>query len=304
VTDLPSLRESLDAHGLSAKKSFGQHFLLDLNVTRKIVRLAGPFEGRTVIEVGPGPGGLTRALLESDAGKVVLIEKDPRFIPLLSELDDGSGRLEIVEGDALRVDEAALVETPPGHVVSNLPYNVGTALLVKWLTGPWTPHAMTLMFQKEVAERIVAAPGDEAYGRLAVISQAVCEAKLVMHLPAAAFTPPPRVASAVVHLIPRPDRPDRALLKALERVTAAAFGQRRKMLRSSLKPLGGAALCETAGLSPEDRAEVIDLDGFLRLARAVAGQAGPEPSGGGAVAGQAGPEPSGGGAGMARRPRG
>ena len=294
-TDLPTLRESLDAHGLSAKKSFGQHFLLDLNVTRKIVRLAGPFEGRTVIEVGPGPGGLTRALLESDAGKVVLIEKDPRFLPLLAELDTpefgGPGRLTVVEADALKVREADLVEPTPAHVVSNLPYNVGTPLLIKWLTGPWSPHAMTLMFQKEVAERITAAPGDDAYGRLAVISQAVCEAKLVMHLPAAAFTPPPKVASAVVHLIPRADRPDPDLLKALERVTAAAFGQRRKMLRSSLKPLGGAALCEAAGLSPEDRAEVIDLAGFLRLARAVAGQ--PQPA-----------TPGDGGATMTRRKRG
>jgi len=268
VTDLPSLRESLDAHGLLAKKSFGQHFLLDLNVTRKIVRLAGPFGGRGVIEVGPGPGGLTRALLESDAGTVVLVEKDPRFLPLLGELDDGSGRLAIVEGDALKVREADLVEGP-AHVVSNLPYNVGTALLIKWLTGPWTPHALTLMFQKEVAERIVAAPGDDAYGRLAVIAQAVCEAKLVMHLPAAAFTPPPKVASAVVHLVPRADRPDRATLKRLERITAAAFGQRRKMLRSSLKTLGGAALCEAAGIEPDARAEVVDLAGFLRLAAAL-----------------------------------
>ena len=282
-SDLPSLRETLDAHGLLAKKSFGQHFLLDLNVTRKIVRLAGPFDGRAVIEVGPGPGGLTRALLESDAGKVVLVEKDPRFLPLLAELDDGSGRLTVVEADALGVREAELAEGP-AHLVSNLPYNVGTPLLIKWLTGPWTPHALTLMFQKEVAERIVAAPGDDAYGRLAVIAQAVCEAKLVMHLPAAAFTPPPKVASAVVHLVPREDRPERALLAALERVTAAAFGQRRKMLRSSLKPLGGAELCEAAGLSPEDRAEVIDMAGFLRLARAVTGTVQPTaPDGGGAT---------------------
>ncbi len=268
ISDLPTLRETLDAHGLAAKKSFGQHFLLDLNVTRKIVRLAGPFEGRAVIEVGPGPGGLTRALLESDAGRVVLVEKDPRFVPLLSELDDGSGRLTIVQADALKVQEADLVDGP-AHLVSNLPYNVGTALLIKWLTGPWTPHALTLMFQKEVAERIVAAPGDDAYGRLAVISQAVCEAKLVMHLPAAAFTPPPKVDSAVVHLVPRADRPTPDLLKRLERVTAAAFGQRRKMLRSSLKPLGGAALCQAAGIEPDARAEVIDLAGFLRLAAAL-----------------------------------
>ncbi|MDQ8029752.1 MAG: 16S rRNA (adenine(1518)-N(6)/adenine(1519)-N(6))-dimethyltransferase RsmA [Brevundimonas sp.] len=282
TTDL-TLREHLDAHGLAAKKSFGQHFLLDLNVTRKIVRFAGPFEGRPVIEVGPGPGGLTRALLESDAGKVVLVEKDPRFIPLLNELDDGAGRLTVVEADALNVREDQLVEGP-AHLVSNLPYNVGTPLLIKWLTGPWTPASLTLMFQKEVAERVVARPGEDAYGRLAVISQAVAEAKLVMHLPAAAFTPPPKVASAVVHLVPREDRPDRELLKALERVTAAAFGQRRKMLRSSLKQLGGAELCEAAGISPEDRAEVIDLNGFLRLARAFAGIPQPTtPTDGGAV---------------------
>ncbi|MEQ7155341.1 16S rRNA (adenine(1518)-N(6)/adenine(1519)-N(6))-dimethyltransferase RsmA [Brevundimonas aurifodinae] len=265
MTDLPTLRESLEAHGLLARKSFGQHFLLDLNVTRKIVRLAGPFEGRAVIEVGPGPGGLTRALLESDLGRLVLVEKDPRFLPLLSELDDGDGRLAIVEGDALKVREADLVEGP-AHLVSNLPYNVGTPLLIKWLTGPWTPLSLTLMFQKEVADRIVAAPGDEAYGRLAVISQATASARIVMHLPAAAFTPPPKVASAVVHLIPRPDRPPPELQKRLERVTAAAFGQRRKMLRSSLKPLGGGALCEAAGIDPDARAETIDIGGFLRLA--------------------------------------
>ena len=266
MTDLPSLREALDAHGLSAKKSFGQHFLLDLNVTRKIVRLAGPFEGRAVIEVGPGPGGLTRALLESDAGPVVLVEKDPRFIPLLNELDDGSGRLRIVQADALKVREAELAEGP-AHLVSNLPYNVGTPLLIKWLTGPWTPHALTLMFQKEVAHRVAADVGQNAYGRLSVISQAVCEARVVMDLPARAFTPPPKVASAVVHLTPRPDRPEPAVLKRLEQVTAAAFGQRRKMLRSSLKTLGGAALCEAAGIDPDARAETVDVAGFLRLAR-------------------------------------
>ena len=269
MTDnLPTLRETLDAHGLSAKKSFGQHFLLDLNVTRKIVRYAGPFEGRNVIEVGPGPGGLTRALIESDAGKVILVEKDPRFIPLLSELDDCSERLVIHEADALRVNEAELSDGPT-HLVSNLPYNVGTPLLIKWLTGPWLPHALTLMFQKEVAERIVAQPDEDAYGRLAVISQAICEARIVMHLPAAAFTPPPKVASAVVHLVPHAVRPSPERLKKLERVTAAAFGQRRKMLRSSLKQLGGAALCEAAGISPEARAETIDVAGFLRLADAL-----------------------------------
>lgn len=251
-----------------ARKSFGQHFLLDLNVTRKITRLAGPFEGRTVIEVGPGPGGLTRALLESDAGSVVLIEKDPRFLPLLADLETSPGRMRVVEADALKVVESDLIQGPT-HLVSNLPYNVGTALLIKWLTGPWTPCALTLMFQKEVAERIVAAPGDDAYGRLAVLCQTLCEARIVMHLPAAAFTPPPKVASAVVHLVPFEQRPSPDIISALERVTGSAFGQRRKMLRSSLKNLGGADLCERAGIEADLRAEVIDVAGFMRLAQAL-----------------------------------
>ncbi len=267
---LPPIREQLETHDLLARKSFGQHFLLDLNVTRKIVRLAGPFQGRTVIEVGPGPGGLTRALLESDAGRVIVIEKDPRFRPLLKELQaESEGRLEIVEGDALKVDVRPLLGEAPADVVSNLPYNVGTALLIGWLTGPWRPASMTLMFQKEVADRIAAAVGDDAYGRLSVISQAVCEARVVMDLPRQAFTPPPKVASAVVRLRPRPDRPDAALVPALERVTAAAFGQRRKMLRSSLKGLGGEALCAKAGVAADARAEEIDVAGFLALAGAV-----------------------------------
>ena len=270
MTDLPPLREVLEVHGLSADKRFGQHFLLDLNVTRKIARLAGPFDGEVVIEVGPGPGGLTRALLETDAAAVIAVEKDRRFIPLLEELGAASGdRLTVVEADALRVDELALLEGRTGHLVSNLPYNVGTPLLIKWLTGAWRPKSLTLMFQKEVADRVAAPAGSNAYGRLSVISQAVCQARVVMDLPARAFTPPPKVASAVVRLDPRPDAPEPATLAALETVTAAAFGQRRKMLRSSLKTLGGAALCETAGISPDARAEVIDVAGFLRLAEAV-----------------------------------
>lgn len=273
MTASPSLRETLDAHGLMAKKSFGQHFLLDLNVTRKIVRLAGPFDGQAVIEVGPGPGGLTRALLESDAGPVVLVEKDARFIPLLTELDDGSGRLRIIEGDALKVREAELV-SGPAHLVSNLPYNVGTPLLIKWLTGDWTPASLTLMFQKEVADRVAARPGADAYGRLSVIAQAVCEARVVMDLPARAFTPPPKVASAVVRLDPHAVRPEARLLKRLEQVTAAAFGQRRKMLRSSLKSLGGADLCDAAGVEADARAETIDVAGFLRLAAVLEGRTG------------------------------
>lgn len=272
LADLPPLREALERHDLLARKSFGQHFLLDLNITRKIARMAQVGEGDTVVEVGPGPGGLTRALLETGA-RVVAIEKDSRFLPLLSELAEvADGRLDLVEGDALKVD-ALKAAGGPAHVVSNLPYNVGTQLLINWLTGPFKPLSMTLMFQKEVADRIVAHTDDDAYGRLAVISQVLCDAKTVMDLPAKAFTPPPKVASAVVRLVPKADPPPADLIAALERVTAAAFGQRRKMLRSSLKGLGGGALCEKAGISPDARAEVIDLAGFLALARASLGQA-------------------------------
>ncbi|PLR27510.1 16S rRNA (adenine(1518)-N(6)/adenine(1519)-N(6))-dimethyltransferase [Caulobacter zeae] len=269
LADLPPLREALERHGLLARKSFGQHFLLDLNITRKIARLAEVGEGDTVIEVGPGPGGLTRALLETGA-KVVAVEKDSRFLPLLGELADAAdGRLTLVEGDALRADMAALADGGPAHMVSNLPYNVGTQLLINWLTGPFRPLSMTLMFQKEVADRIAAQDSDDAYGRLAVLSQTVCSAKVVMDLPARAFTPPPKVASAVARLVPLEPAPDKALVSALERVTAAAFGQRRKMLRSSLKPIGGGALCEAAGIDPDARAETIPIEGFQALAAAL-----------------------------------
>jgi 16S rRNA (adenine1518-N6/adenine1519-N6)-dimethyltransferase len=267
--DLPPLRESLAAHGLLARKSFGQHFLLDLNITRKIARLAAVGAGDRVIEVGPGPGGLTRALLETGA-QVVAVEKDERFRPLLEELASVCPSLRLVFGDALEADEAALAGGEPAHLVSNLPYNVGTPLLVKWLTGPWTPASLTLMFQKEVAERITAQPGEGAYGRLAVLTQATCEARRVMDVPARAFTPAPKVDSAVVRLLPHPVRPERAMLRALEQVTGAAFGQRRKMLRSSLKALGGEAFVAAAGLDPAARAETIDLAGFQRLAAGLA----------------------------------
>lgn len=270
LSDLPPLRESLATHGLLAKKAFGQHFLLDLNITRKIARLAAVGPGDHVIEVGPGPGGLTRALLETGA-RVTAVEKDERFRPLLEELATVCPTLDLVFGDALQVDEAQLANGAPAHLVSNLPYNVGTPLLIKWLTGPWTPASLTLMFQKEVADRIVAGPGDDAYGRLAVIVQATCQAQRVMDVPARAFTPPPKVDSAVVRLIPRTDRPSAEMLKALERVTAAAFGQRRKMLRSSLKVLGGESLIAATGLDPQARAETIDLAGFLSLAERLGG---------------------------------
>ena len=269
LEDLPPLRDALAEHGLMAKKAFGQHFLLDLNITRKIARLAEIAPGDRVIEVGPGPGGLTRALLEAGA-RVTAIEKDQRFQPLLEQIAAAAppGALTLSFADALLADETALMGGEPGHVVANLPYNVGTALLIKWLTGPWTPASMTLMFQKEVAQRIVAPVDGEAYGRLAVIAQATCDAAIVMDVPARAFTPPPRVESAVARLMPWADRPSPARLDALQKLTAAAFGQRRKMLRASLKGMGGEPLIEAAGLNPQARAETVDVAGFLRLADA------------------------------------
>ncbi len=273
LEDLPPLRDSLAAHGLWANKGLGQHFLLDLNITRKIARLAGPLTNALTLEVGPGPGGLTRALIEAGA-HVLAIEKDARFAPLLADLAAAApGRLTIVQNDALRVDELSLAQAllpgKPVRIVANLPYNVGTALLIKWLTGPLHPQSLTLMFQKEVAQRIVAGTGTQAYGRLAVICQALADAEIVMDLPGRAFTPPPKVASAVVRLTPRVERLDASLVNALENVTREAFGQRRKMLKSSLKSLGGADLCVAANVDPEARAETIDVPGFLRLAQAA-----------------------------------
>ncbi|MGH6958830.1 MAG: 16S rRNA (adenine(1518)-N(6)/adenine(1519)-N(6))-dimethyltransferase RsmA [Caulobacteraceae bacterium] len=266
--DLPPLRESLAAAGLWARKGLGQHFLLDLNLTAKIARLAGPLEGETVIEVGPGPGGLTRALLEAGA-RVVAVEKDARFAPLLEALAArADGRLTLILGDALKLGPEALPTGAP--IVANLPYNVATPLLAQWLTGPLQPRSMTLMFQKEVALRIAAAPGSKTYGRLSVLAQALAEARVALELPARAFTPPPKVDSAVVRLEPRPERPREALVDALRRVTTAAFGQRRKMLRSSLRGLGGEALCATAGIAPDIRAEDVSVEDYLALARAVA----------------------------------
>ena len=261
LDDLPPLRNTLAAAGISARKSFGQHFLLDLNLTRKIVRLAGVGAGETVIEVGPGPGGLTRALLESGA-HVVAVEKDARFIPLLEELaEHAPGRLQVVNEDALT---ATLPAGAP--IVANLPYNVATPLLIGWLTGPLRLPSMTLMFQKEVADRIVAAPGSRTYGRLSVLAQALTEARIVMDLPARAFTPPPKVASAVIQLTARADRPADEIVERLQRLTAAAFGQRRKMLRSSLRPLGGEALCTAVGVDANARAEDVTVAQYLKMA--------------------------------------
>lgn len=272
LADLPPLKETLSRLGLLADKRFGQHFLFDMNICRKIARLAGDLEGQVVMEVGPGPGGLTRALLEGGA-RVIAIEKDPRFRPVLEDLENTApGRLFPVTADALSLNEPSILASTTGgdaaRLVSNLPYNVGTALFLKWLLGPWRPLAMTLMFQKEVALRIVAKAGGADYGRLSVIAQALCDTRLVMDLPARAFTPPPKVDSAVIMATPRAPRPPDALITALESITGSAFGQRRKMLRSALKGLGGDALCENAGIDPNARAETIPVTGFLALAQA------------------------------------
>jgi 16S rRNA (adenine1518-N6/adenine1519-N6)-dimethyltransferase len=264
--DLPTLREELEAHDLWANKRLGQHFLLDLNISRRIARSAGDLQDRIVIEVGPGPGGLTRALLEAGA-QVIAIEKDERFVPMLEPLIAWSeGRLRIVQGDALKLDQAELVGGARAQIISNLPYNIGTELLIRWLkAGAWRGD-MTLMFQKEVAQRIVAKPGHDAYGRLAVLAQARCEARLEFVVGPRAFTPPPKVASAIVRLTDRADAYPH--LDVLERVTAAAFGQRRKMLRASLKSLlpEPETVLNELGIDPELRAEQLPVEAFARLA--------------------------------------
>ena len=275
IDTLPPLRDVIATHELSARKSLGQNFLLDLNLTAKIARQAGDLTQCDVLEIGPGPGGLTRGLLAEGARRVLTIEKDRRCIPALAEIAAHyPDRLQVIEGDALDIDPLSHL-TPPIRVAANLPYNVGTELLVRWLTPKeWPPfwQTLTLMFQKEVAERIVATPGSKAYGRLALLASWRADAKIAIHLPPSAFTPPPKVSSAVVHITaldkPRFD----ADAKTLERVVAVAFNQRRKMLRAALK--GVAPDIEdrliAAGLKPTDRAEQIPLEGFCALARAVA----------------------------------
>jgi len=274
---LPPLREVIAAHGLSARKSLGQNFLLDLNLTRRIARAAGPLEGATVLEVGPGPGGLTRALLMEGADKVIAVERDDRTRPALAEIADAyPGRLEVIEADALKVDWAKIAAQAGGgpvKIAANLPYNIATPLLTGWLlTKPWPPYwsSLTLMFQKEVAQRITAAPGSDAYGRLSIISQWRSLAVKMFDISPQAFTPPPKVTSSVVHITPLPQAIHPCEAQVLEKVTAAAFGQRRKMLRSSLKQLGGdaEAIIRAAGLEPETRAEQVDVAGFCRLAEA------------------------------------
>ena len=267
--ELPPLREVIARHGLSASKALGQNFLLDEQLLDRIARVPGPLAGERVYEVGPGPGGLTRALLRAGA-TVAAVERDRRCLPALAELADHfDGRLRVIEGDAMALDEAA--EAGDGaHVVANLPYNVGTALLVRWLGGEaWPPwwRSLTLMFQKEVAERIVAAPGTAAYGRLAILAQWRSTPTLAMKVHRSAFVPPPKVMSAIVHIVPG-EAPPGVSARILESVTAAAFGQRRKMLRQSLKGLPGALDALAAlGIDPERRAETLSVEEFVSIAR-------------------------------------
>nr|WP_316653454.1 16S rRNA (adenine(1518)-N(6)/adenine(1519)-N(6))-dimethyltransferase RsmA [uncultured Gellertiella sp.] len=278
---LPPLRDVIARHGLDAKKALGQNFLLDLNLTQKIARTAGPLAGATVIEVGPGPGGLTRAILALGATKLVVIERDSRCIPALQEISGHyPGRLEIIEGDALKTDFAALAQAhaqdgAPVKIIANLPYNIGTQLLVNWLLPPggqrrsppfW--ESLTLLLQKEVVQRIVATEQDDHYGRLGVLTGWLADADAAFDIPPQAFTPPPKVTSTVVHLTPKP-APLACEAEKLERVTQAAFGQRRKMLRQSVKSLGGEALLGRAGIDPSRRAETLSVEEFVALARCL-----------------------------------
>jgi len=275
IDDLPPLREVIRRHGLSAKKSLGQNFLLDLNLTTRIARAAEPLESVTAVEIGPGPGGLTRGLLALGARRVIAIERDERALEALHEIAARyEGRLDVIAGDALEVDVREALGPERARVVANLPYNIATPLLIGWLTAePWPPwyDMLVLMFQREVAERIVAKPGTKSYGRLAVLAGWRTEAKILFDVAPSAFVPPPKVTSSVVRLTPRPE-PSPCDATALQKVTEAAFGQRRKMLRQSLKALGmdTNALLEAAGIEPTARAEEIDVEGFVTLARLYA----------------------------------
>jgi 16S rRNA (adenine1518-N6/adenine1519-N6)-dimethyltransferase len=281
IDDLPPLREVIRRHELRPKKSLGQNFLLDLNLTARIARAAAPIEDETIIEIGPGPGGLTRALLAQPpeglgAKRVIAVERDDRAIAALQEISARyPGRLEIIAGDALLFDPRNVLDGARAKIVANLPYNIATALLVDWLTvEPWPPwyDALVLMFQREVAERIVAAPGSTSYGRLSVLAGWRTQAKILFDVAPSAFVPPPKVTSSVVRLVPREPMPCNS--KALQRVTEAAFGQRRKMLRQSLKSLGVDAgeLLAAVGIEPTARAEDIPVEGFVALARVFSGQ--------------------------------
>jgi 16S rRNA (adenine1518-N6/adenine1519-N6)-dimethyltransferase len=272
---LPPLRAVIERYGLNAKKSLGQNFLLDLNLTRKIARLAGDLSERTVVEIGPGPGGLTRALLMEGAKHVIAIERDDRCLPALADVSARyPGRLEVHPADALEVDWRQLLgDSQSASIVANLPYGVASLLLVNWLeTEPWPPwyDRMVLMFQREVAERIVAQPKSKAYGRLSVLAQWRTEARIVMNLPPEAFTPPPKVSSAIVEFRPIASPQPACRVKTLARVTAAAFGQRRKMLRSSLKQMPGALdAAEEVGIDTQRRAETVSVAEWVELARAL-----------------------------------
>jgi 16S rRNA (adenine1518-N6/adenine1519-N6)-dimethyltransferase len=272
IDDLPPLREVIRQHGLSARKSLGQNFLLDLNLTARIARAAGPLDGATIVEVGPGPGGLTRALLALGAMRVIAIEHDQRALGALDEISRHyPGRLEVICADAQKFDPRPLLGGARARIVANLPYNIATALLVDWLSvEPWPPwyDMMVLMFQREVAERIVARENDEAYGRLGVLSNWRAETKILFDISPAAFVPQPKVTSSVVRLVPR-DAPEPCDRRALEQVAAAAFGQRRKMLRQSLKslPADPARLAAAADVDPTRRAETVPVSGFVAMAR-------------------------------------
>ena len=266
VAALPPLRDVIARHGLNARHALGQHFLLDANLVGRIVRQAGDLAGRHVVEVGPGPGGLTRALLASAAAGIVAVELDTRAVRLIGELAEGfEGRLKVIEADAMKLDLTALVPAPR-QIIANLPYNVASPLLIGWLRQAAQWERFTLMFQDEVADRICAAPDTPAYGRLSVIAQFVCRTEYRLRIPPSAFVPPPKVNSAVVTLTPHAALPSPALFSAMERVTAAAFGQRRKMLRGSLKPIGGERLLAAAGIDGVRRAETLSVAEFARLA--------------------------------------
>lgn len=266
---LPPLGEVIRRHGLNAVKALGQNFLLDLNLTGKIARSAGDLSQGTTIEIGPGPGGLTRALLLAGATRVIAVERDSRALPVLAEITEASGgKLEVIEGDALEID-AETLGTAPRRIVANLPYNVATPLLFAWLAKIRDFESLTLMFQKEVAERITASPNSKAYGRLAVMTQWVGEARRLFDIPPQAFVPPPKVISSVVRITPRPQPQGEADARVMERVVATAFNQRRKMLRQAIKPLGDAeAILAKAGIDPTRRAETLSVPEFAALARA------------------------------------
>ena len=272
IESLPPLRDVIAHYELRTRKALGQHFLCDLNLTRRIAELAGDLSGCTVFEIGPGPGGLTRALIASNAPKIIAIEKDERCVRALGDVVTASnGRLQVISGDAMKVNLLSLAPAPRA-IVANLPYNIGTELLLGWLRQIDQYRSLTLMFQSEVVDRLCAEPGSKIYGRLSVIAQFSCNIKRVLDVPAAAFSPPPKIDSAVAHLTPRADRPTDITFDMIGKVTAAAFGQRRKMLRSSLKPLGGEDLLHRAKINPELRAENLTLLELENLARLVAKQ--------------------------------